>query len=189
MKFLNTKFLTKLNLLLVVMLAFAGTNTLKAQLSGTYTIDASKSASSTNYTSFADAVGDLMSGSRSSGTANGPGVKGAVKFSVADGTYDETVELDSTLGTTSTRTITFESASGDSSKVILRDTVGTFTIHLNGADNIIFQKMTLVHSYTNGDVIFLENYADSNRFLNNRIIGNHVTSFSYPPLSLFGEDG
>jgi hypothetical protein len=65
--------------------------TANAALSGSYTIDASKSASSTNYTSFNDAVNDLLNGSRSSGTANGPGVSGAVTFSVATGSYFEQV--------------------------------------------------------------------------------------------------
>ncbi|MCX6351808.1 MAG: PKD domain-containing protein [Bacteroidetes bacterium] len=151
-----------------------------AQLSGTYTIDPSKSASSTNYTSFTDAVGDLMTGSRSSGTANGPGVKAAVVFHIADGTYDETVELDSLLGTTKTNTITFESASGDSSKVILRDTLGNFTVHLMGTDYVTFQKMTIYHDITGGDAIWLEGMADSNRFFNNRIIGCSSILYSFP---------
>ena len=48
------------------------------QLSGGYTIDATKSATKTNYQNFTSAVGDMLSGTRTDGgTANGSGISGA----------------------------------------------------------------------------------------------------------------
>src|ERR1700679_3117126 len=92
----------------------------KAQLSGNYTIDPSKAASAVNYQNFRSAVTDLDSGKRyDGGTANGTGVSGPVVFEVANGTYNENVHLFTIPGTSSTNTVLFESASGDSSNVII----------------------------------------------------------------------
>ncbi|MCX6351452.1 MAG: right-handed parallel beta-helix repeat-containing protein [Bacteroidetes bacterium] len=166
-------------LFIAAMVAF-GCLPAMAQLSGTYTIDATKSASATNYVSFNDAVADLLTATRTSGTANGPGVKGAVVFKVANGTYDEAIQIDTITGATAAHNITFESASGDSSKVILKDTAGGYTVYLNGADFITFKKMTIWHDVANGQVIQIDGNADSNRFLNNRLIGMKVSGYSYP---------
>ena len=71
----------KSTIALAVVLTFGllTTTTAKAAgLSGSYTIDPTKAASSTNYTSFNDADSDLIYGSRANGaTANGAGVSGA----------------------------------------------------------------------------------------------------------------
>jgi hypothetical protein len=162
--------------------------TANAALSGSYTIDASKSASSTNYTSFNDAVNDLLNGSRSSGTANGPGVSGAVTFSVAKGTYNEQVEITAVTGASSTNTITFKSSTGVKNDVVLIDTSNSSTanylIHLDGAKNITFKNMTLsrlaVVNHANYSIVVnIENSADSNTFSGNNIYGDLSTS-TYP---------
>ena len=97
------------------------TSSLASGLNGSYTIDRSKAASTSNYTSMRDADSDLVYGIRANGTgANGPGVNGAVTFNFADGVYPDTYFLLSNIkGTSSSNTITFQSASKDSSKVIL----------------------------------------------------------------------
>lgn len=132
------------HLLLFVFCLFA--ISAQASLSGNYTIDASSSASSTNYKTFASAVSDLVSGTRADGgTANGAGVSGAVVFKVANGSYNEQISIGSITGVSSSNTVTFQSASGDSSKVILTfasstSSTNNYTVQLNAADYIIFKK-------------------------------------------------
>jgi PKD repeat protein len=91
------------------------------QLSGSYTIDNSKAASSTNYKSFRSAICDLDSGKRyDGGTANGKGVSGAVKFVVSNTTYFEQNIITPVSGASSTNTITFTSNdTGNTGKAIL----------------------------------------------------------------------
>ena len=150
-----------------------------AQLSGPYTIDPGSSASKTNYQNFASAVGDMLSGSRTDGgTANGPNVKAAVTFNVANGTYNEQVQLSAVTGASATNTITFESAKGDSSKVILTQTGSIFsgtnyTLLLNNASYISFKKMTISRtgSYPYQTVVEINGGSNANNFLNCQVIG------------------
>lgn len=136
-----------------------------AQLKGSYTIDASKSASATNYKSFSAAVSDLSSGSRSDGgTANGAGVSGAVTFFVASGTYTEQISIPAIKGASATNTITFEGGAGNASSRIITyaatDSTKPYTIQLIGAKHIRIQHLTIaatgkkwgwaVHLYNNG---------------------------------------
>ncbi len=155
----------------------------QASLSGSYTIDPSSAASATNYTSFNDVASDLINGTRSSGPANGPGVSGAVTFSVSDGLYNEQVEFDAISGASATHTIVFTSASGDSSKVILYDGTyhgwsSNFTLHINGASYLTFNKMTIqcTYPYGYGGVVQIDNLASYNTFSHCQIIG--VTAYN-----------
>jgi hypothetical protein len=66
------------------------------------------------------AVADLDSGVRhDGGIPNGKGVNGTVVFNIADGSYNTSFVLKGVQGSSATNTITFQSASHDSSKVIL----------------------------------------------------------------------
>ena len=123
-------------------------------LSGKYTINPSLSASATNYTSFNDAASDLLTGSRVSGPASGPGVSGKVLFQVADGSYNEQVEFSAISGASATNTVTFTSASADSSLVILYDgsshtsAATNYTLHITGASYLIFDRITIQSTST-----------------------------------------
>ena len=122
------------------------TSSLASGLNGSYTIDRSKAASTSNYTSMRDADSDLVYGIRANGTgANGPGVNGAVTFNFADGVYPDTYFLLSNIkGTSSSNTITFQSASKDSSKVILAyDNNGGTFLALRNAHYIHFNQLTI----------------------------------------------
>ena len=153
--------------------AFAG------GLSGTYTINPSKSASSTNYLTFSDAATDLNIGSRSDGgTSNGPGVSGSVKFYIADGTYKETVRIGNIPGSSATNTVTFQSKSGDSTKVILEDYANGYSslLTLDSTNWLVIKQITITRigsgaGYGHDDLINLMDGASNNKFLNNRIIG------------------
>jgi hypothetical protein len=79
-------------------------------LSGNYTIDQSQPATSTNFTSFTDAVNALNSG----------GINGPVFFTVMDTTpYNEQVSLNNVLGVSATNTITFDGGAGNAANRIL----------------------------------------------------------------------
>ena len=148
------------------------------QLKGIYSINNGISASNTNYTSFGAAVDDLLNGARTDGgTPNGKGVDSAVIFNVADGSYSESVNLSAVKGASAANTITFQSASGDSTKVTLRYPTqsGTaYALSLAGARYIHFNQITIARTGTaNGyaRVILIDNGASHNSITNCRIIG------------------
>jgi PKD repeat protein len=119
-------------LLILLFISFLNVTWLNAQMSGTYTIDKTSSASR-NYTSFAAAVSAL----------NSSGVNGAVKFEVANGNYNEQISLLYVSGSSSSNTITFEGS--DSSKVFLTYNCSQYesVIKVNAAANFIFKGMTI----------------------------------------------
>ncbi len=98
-----------------------------AQLSGTYTIGATAS----NYTSFSAAISAL--------TTNG--VNGPVIFKVASGTYASNFTIPNISGSSSTNTITFESAALDSSLVVIQSNSSSDFITLSNAKHIKFQHL------------------------------------------------
>ena len=104
----------------ITMTFFCSVNAL-AQLSGSYTVDPSGSATSSNYLTISDACTDLSYGYRSDGgPANGPGTSSSVTVSIADGSYNENPFLQYV----SSNPVTFQSSSGDSSKVIIVGSTG-----------------------------------------------------------------
>jgi len=166
----------------------------KAQLSGKYTIDPSKAASATNYLNFRSAVTDLDSGKRyDGGTANGKGVSGPVVFNVANGTYNENVHLFTIPGTSATNTVLFESASGDSSKVIitfpgsnvmsLNGIFTDFTLFFDDVSQVSFKGLTIARPVINtnnanyADVVLIEG-SDSITITNCKITGNTYSSMN-----------
>lgn len=98
-----------------------------AQLSGTYTIGATAS----NYTTFNAAISAL--------TTNG--INGPVVFKVASGTYASNFTIPSISGSSSTNTITFESAALDSSLVVIQSNSSSDYITLSNAKHIKFQYL------------------------------------------------
>jgi hypothetical protein len=95
---------------------------------------------------------------------------------VLSGTYNEQLIIPEIPGASETNTITFQSATGDSTDVILTwestsaDT--NYTVKLDGADYIRFKNLTI--QATGNDyatVINILNGASNNQFHNNRFIG------------------
>lgn len=112
---------------------------------------------------------------------NNYGICGNVVFNVRNGTYTETLTINSYSSAISTSSIIFQSQLSDSSLVILNTSGGT-TILLNGAKKITFQKMTI--SSGAGIVVELKNGADETR-IRNCIIKGDVTS-AYPSIGNSG---
>ncbi len=154
-----------------------------AGLSGTYTINPKKPASASNYISFNDADSDLTLGARASGgTANGPGVSAAVTFSVADGIYHEQIIFSSIAGASAGNMVTFQSASNDSTKVIVTNnfpgsaTTGLgYVLALNNASFLKFNQLTFKRDSASGFdmVLVLQNASDSNIFSNCRFMSDN----------------
>jgi hypothetical protein len=126
----------KITFLLLVYLSLSGF--VQAQLSGAYTIG----GTSPDYNTIDDAL-----------TAAQAGVSGPVIFNIRPGTYNGKIFLNEIQGASFTNTITFQSESGDSTSVILTDSSSAssssdFTIFVNGADFINFNKVTIERSGT-----------------------------------------
>jgi len=123
----------------------------KAQLSGSYTIDGSTAASSTNFKSFTAAADSLAS----------VGVSGAVTFSVASGTYSGSLTFGAISGASSTNTISFMSAAGDSSKVTLTSSNSTGTVIFNGAKYITFHGIMIQNTgASSSSAVYFEDGAE-----------------------------
>ena len=137
-------------------------------LSGIFTIG----HSGADYSSFTAAISALRE----------YGVCGPVVFNVANGTYYECLTIDTIFGSNRTNTVTFQSASGDSTMVVLYDTfattqsytatVGAPALTIGGQGFVIFQKMTIESSLGgykfNPGVVSL--YGPGNVVLNNNVI-------------------
>ena len=103
-------------------------------LNGTYTIgDTSLGA---DYPSFNAALGDMLN----------CGVSGNVTFNVATGTYNEQITLTEIPGASLSNRITFQSATGNASDVILThnaSSTNNWTVKFDGADYFSLQNMTI----------------------------------------------
>ena len=149
-------------------------------LNGVYTINKNIS-SKTNFKSFRAATKALKDS----------GINGAVIFNVADGHYVESVQIDSIVGSSAINTITFQSKSLDSTKVIL-DTawvaaypLRSQTILLNNCKYVIIRKMTIANHDDgfsgNGynDVIGLNKNASHNTIESNILYYSDSGHYNY----------
>ncbi|MDT8308352.1 MAG: T9SS type A sorting domain-containing protein [Bacteroidales bacterium] len=151
-------------LLSIILLFFFFNTTFSQPLSGSYSIG----GSSADFSSIAAAVNSLV--------ANG--INGPVTFNIAAGTYTESVSIPVVNNTSVNNHIIFQSATLDSSDVIITspsaaNTTDNHTIELNGVDHITFQYLTIERSGTQSysRVINIANASDHIAFYNNRIAG------------------
>ena len=118
------------------------------------------------------------------------GISGPVTFRIKPGTYTEQLNIPPIPGASSTNTITFESYDLDSTSVILtyasNHSQYNYVVKLNGADYIIFRKMTIrATGKTYGRVVEITNNAYYNILANNILqtlvttSTNHAVIYSY----------
>ena len=108
-------------------------------LSGTFTIG----GVTPSYATLTAAVNALNCG----------GVQGPVIFNIRPGTYNESVEITSLIGSSATNTVTFQSETGVATAIITRSTSSpTYVIKLNNADNVIFKNLD-INSTTNVNAV------------------------------------
>lgn len=167
--------------LILIVVLFFSMHCCYASFSGTYTVDPSKPASSTNYKDLKSAIYDICKGKRNDGgTANGQGVTGPVVFKIADGTYKDTFVISDIIAASAINTVTFTSASGDSSKVVLRNLNATTSLSITGAYIIIknitirADKQIAVVTGTSGHDITISNC---------RVLGD--TSYHYDGVDIY----
>ena len=155
------------------MILFAGFSTaIATPLSGTFTIDKS-GAGSKNFTSFSSAVDSLAK----------YGVSGRVKINVASGSYNEQVSIGAIPGVSMANTITFQSATGDSSKVLLtyasaKYTANNYTLDLNACRFVNFSKISIQRTGndSDGNVVVIEGGSANDSFTHCLFIGAKVTA-------------
>lgn len=141
-------------------------------MSGTYTID--PVSATADYASFTEATNDLAA----------RGLCGPVVFEAASGTYTERITLEEIIGASATNTITFTSASGDSTDVILKEdatnTTDNYVVKFDGADYVTFSHMTIEHSAGSsyGRVLTYENESTNNTIESCILIGKAANSTS-----------
>ncbi|NOY36455.1 MAG: hypothetical protein GXO83_02670, partial [Chlorobi bacterium] len=103
------------------------------------------------------------------------GVDSAVIFNVQSDTYNEQVNIPLIDSVSADNTITFQSASGDSTDVVLSYSAtnsNNYTLFLNDAQNIVFKNITIKAENTSyPNVVLMSNGAVSNRFEGNIIEG------------------
>jgi trimeric autotransporter adhesin len=144
--------------------------TLCESLAGNFTIDSAQAISATNYHSFQSLANDLSN----------CGISTPIVVTVASDTFVEQVVIKYIPGSSSVNSITFESASGDSSLSVLSWAASTsssdpnYTLQLDGADYITFRKITIERSGTNqtySRTIEIFNGSDNITFSNNILAG------------------
>ncbi len=138
-------------------------------LKGVYSIG----GATADFTDFSEAVLVL----------NNCGIDSLVVFNVNPGVYNEKIVINQIAGSSSINTITFQSATGDSTDVVLQyvPTSGLFpsTLTLNGSDYITFKQITINSNATGAsNTILMTNGADHNVITNCIVTGpqNSTTS-------------
>lgn len=117
-------------------------------MSGIYTINATGSGAR-NFTSFNEAVNSIVCG----------GVNGAVMFEASAGTYNERISIPYIAGSSSSNTITFTSASGIKTDVLLADSAthdtNNYVVIFAGTSNVHFKNMSLSNRGTDFSRVFV----------------------------------
>jgi gliding motility-associated-like protein len=151
---------------------FADLNTILPE--GSYTINNTQPTTynpaaplpGTNFVSFNDAVNAMLCG-----------IAGKVVFNVSANTFNEQVRIPYIPGTSTTKTITFQSGNGNAATSILSfagTSVNNYTLKLDSVKNVIISKLTIRGTdATYARVVELTNGAK-----NDTLIGNNIVSVS-----------
>jgi hypothetical protein len=97
------------------------------------------------------------------------GVSGPVTFLLEDGKYSEKIDLTTISGVSAQNTVTFESAKGNNSDVVLSSTSGdaNYTIGLNGTSFVSFENMTIENKTGNtGNAVRIDGTSKNIKFKN-----------------------
>lgn len=143
-------------LLISISLALAPiANVFAVQLSGTYTINPSLAASTSNFKDFASAITYMTS--TSSRTDGGPansgtvGVSGPVVFEVAAATYSisSAIIVPAITGSSATNTVTFDGGTGNAStRIITASIASQAIIRMNLSTYVRFYNLTIRNTYS-----------------------------------------
>lgn len=155
---------------------FITLNASATQLSGTYSINPSASATTTNFQNFSSAITYLTgSGTRSDGGPSNSspfGVSSSVTFFVAAGTYTGQVNLAVTIpGISLINTVTFDGGNGNASTRIItyagiNSGSGYPTIAMFGISYITFRNLTINNTSSNNSECVLISLSNNCRISN-----------------------
>ncbi|MCX6232596.1 MAG: GEVED domain-containing protein [Bacteroidetes bacterium] len=143
-------------------------------LNGIYTIG----GAGANFTTFSDAYSAMVQ----------CGINGAVVFKVNPGTYSEQLTFAEINGASPANTITFQSATGDSTSVILSyGSAANWIVKLNGADYFSFKNIKFVPTDSiYSTAVVLTNGACNNKFIGNLFVGYAGTVATQTSISIEG---
>ncbi|PLW98897.1 MAG: hypothetical protein C0594_17790 [Marinilabiliales bacterium] len=114
-----------------------------SELCGTYTIG----GITPDFIEIEDAVNAM----------EGSGINCPIVFKIRDGIYNEQIHIEDIPGNSSINTITFESESGDSSQVVIKnsvsDPINDYTVKLENPDFVVFKGLSIQRE--NGDTAFV----------------------------------
>ncbi len=148
-----------------------------AQLNGEYTINPELPASVNNYQDFSNAVSDLMYGIRNDGiTPNGMGISDTVIFNIADGFYNETINIGKIFGASDTALVVFQSESGNNADVVIHgenlNAQNSAVITLDNASYLQIKNLTIeVDSGEYARAVYFKNNSSYITFSSNHIKG------------------
>ncbi|MCF8297562.1 MAG: right-handed parallel beta-helix repeat-containing protein [Saprospiraceae bacterium] len=107
-------------------------------------------------------------------------ISGSVTFNISPDVYNENILLQPISGLSSTKTVTFQSLTGNPNDVIIKhssvNSSSNYVVKLNGADYFKFKNLTLQSLNPNyGIVVEIKADANNNEFSGNRLIGVSTT--------------
>ncbi|MFZ4411679.1 MAG: GEVED domain-containing protein [Bacteroidales bacterium] len=145
-------------------------------MNGTYTVG----GTGANFATFADVFVGLSQ----------CGISGPVVFNINAGTYNDQLTLPFIVGSSAINTITFQSATNDSTSVIMNHTstaAANWIVKLNGASYITFKNIKFAPvDPTNAAAVVLTAGATNNKFIGNNFVGAIGTLASQISLSIEG---
>lgn len=145
---------------------------------GTTDGDASNDSSSSNFGvalsgtfSIGGSSGDFSTFDEALDALNCAGVSGAVVFNVASGTYTGAITLNSLTGLSSTNTVTFQSASSNTTMPVLQNTASStgdnWTVKFNSTSYFIFDGLHIKSLHTTYGRVFDFTGSNSNITIQN----------------------
>lgn len=148
-------------------------------LSGTYTVGATGT-----FLNFAEALAAITT----------YGICGPIVFEVESGTYNEQLSIGEIAGVDATNTVTFKSATGVNTDVVLQydaaSTSDNWVVNMDGGDYFSFEDMTIKSlDGTYGRVVRLVNGAHHNSFIGNILQAPSAASTSNYMAVVVNESG
>lgn len=148
---------------------FAISFSAKTQMSGTYTVGSP--------------TADFLTIRQACDSLTILGVNGAVVLNIEDGTYSDTLRLDSVNGVSATNTITFQSLTADSANVTIQSNDTLFAIGIN---HVAFKNLTLKSLGSRPAILFTGSedlFVDGCNLYANNAYGIHGYNYTNSPLS------
>jgi parallel beta-helix repeat protein len=172
---------TGITRIIIVLSLIFSSNYLFAQLSGSYTV-----GSGGDYPTLQAAANDLMS----------QGVNGPVTMNILSGTYTEHFEIYTILGTSSSNTVTFQSAAGNADSVLITyNAFGPDSNYVAKLDNVQYVTFRYLSfhgsgsSYSRSIVILATNTQTNNIQINSNIFyGDSLSSNNVRRAVIFSDE-